>query len=178
MTKHESLYRQLNGLGCACNQHLGAVTDYDLIIIGGKQYSARELQVKAPTIIAASATKVYTSAFDTSLVKYVTGAGNTIGKYYSYLLPKANRKDAWIQLQTGANSFVFVKNEALTNSSVADQGLLTAAQEKTKEDEALQKENDPYTYYFKKLVVPVLGAAAAIYIVVQLGKTFIIAKTK
>lgn len=172
-------YGSTYGLGCACQKSMmgfGAVSDYDLITIGGKQYSAGELQAKSPTIIAQKDTTVYSSAFDNSVAKYVTKAGNPLGKYYSYLKPATNRKQAWLMLQTGPDKFVFLQNEAVGSNAIANQNVQTAQDQIAQEAADKEKESDPYSYYFKKLVVPVLGTAAVIYVAVQLGKTFITAK--
>jgi hypothetical protein len=164
------------GEDCKCNS-LGAVSDYDLIRIGGKDYSASELYAKAPTIFAQSDTKVYSGA-DFTKEKYITKAGNPLGKYYSYLKPTVNRPKGWIMLQTGQNLFVYVPNEAIGSGAIANQGIKTAQEQLKEEAAAKEKENDPYTYYFKKLVVPVLLVGGGIYVAVQFGKTFIQQKVK
>ncbi len=166
------------GLGCNCQTQLGAVSDYDLIRIGGKDYSAGELVSKEPTIFAQTDTKVYSSAFDNSPVKYITKAGNPLGKFYSYLKPTTNRTKAWLMLQTGSNLFVFIPNETVGSNAIANQGVKTVQDQLKEEAAAKEKENDPYTYYFKKLVVPVLLVGGGIYVAVQLGKTFIQQKVK
>lgn len=168
---------QSKGLGCNC-QNLGAVSDFASIKLGGKLYSVAELQSKAPTLFAQTDTKVYSGAFDSSPVKYITKAGNPLGKYYSYLQPRAGRSQAWIQLETRPGAYVFLPNETVSGSAIANQGVKTVDQQLKDEAAAKEKENDPYTYYFKKLVVPVLLVGGGIYVAVQLGKTFIQQKVK
>lgn len=174
-------YPLRNGLGCNCQTPMplmgfGAVSDFDLITIGGKQYSAGELQAKSPTIIAQKDTTVYSSAFDNSVAKYVTKAGNPLGKYYSYLKPGVNRKASWLMLETGPGKYVYLPNETVGSNSIANQNVQTAQEQIAQEAADKEKESDPYSYYFKKLVLPVLGTGALIYVAVQLGKTFITAK--
>lgn len=166
------------GLGCNCQPQLGAVSDFASIKLGGKLYSVAELYTKAPTLFAQVDTKVYSSAFDASAVKYITKAGNPLGKYYSYLQPRAGRSQAWIQLETRPGVFVFLPNETVSGNAIANQGVQTVDQQLKDEAAAKEKESDPYTYYFKKLVVPVLLAGGGIYVLVQLGKTFIQQKVK
>lgn len=164
-------------LGCACQQNqLGAVVDYDLIRIGGRDYSAAELQTKAPTIFAQTDTKVYTSAFDTSAVKYVTKAGNPLGKFYSYLKPGPNRTRSWLMLETGPARYVFVPNEVVGASAIANQNVQTAQEQIAQEKDAAERENDPIFYYIKKVGVPLALGAAAVYLIATFGKTFLAAK--
>lgn len=165
------------GEDCRCNM-LGAVSDFASIKLGGKLYSVAELYAKAPTIFATVDTKVYSSAFDASEVKYITKAGNPLGKYSSFLQPRSGRSQAWVELQTGTDRYVYIPNEVVGSNAIANQGVQTVEQQLKDEAAAKEKENDPYSYYFKKLVVPVLGTAAVIYVAVQLGKTFIQQKVK
>lgn len=159
-------------------QGLGAVSDYDIITIGGNQFSVNQIIDK--TLIAQGDVKVYTGAYDNAPVKYITKAGNPLGKVYSYLNPNPNigngiaRSDSWLELQTGTNTFVFVRNESsLNTTALIDQGSLTVSQEVKQEQDAATKDADPIAYYFKKLAMPVLIGGGLIYAVVQLGKTFI-----
>lgn len=161
-----------NDLSCPCRQRLGVITDYDVIIIGGKKYSAKELYEKTPTVFAGSDVRVYSNPSDGGF-KYVTKAGNPIGKYYSYLLPTASRPDGWIELQTGPSTFVFVKNEALSKTSVADQGLKTLDQQVKEEQDQADRDADPYGYYLKKYGLPALLIGGGIYLVATYGKEFI-----
>lgn len=163
-------------INCPCTRPLGSVSDYDVIIIAGKKYSASELYDKKPTVTAGSDVNVYTGAYDDAPVKYVTKAGNIIGKYYSYLLPKAGRKDAWVELQTGPETFVFVKNEALSSNAIADQGVKTVQQQLKEEEDQKNREADPVGYYLKKFGLPALLIGGAIYLAATYGKELI--KTK
>jgi hypothetical protein len=165
------------GEDCKCNS-LGAVSDFASIKLGGKLYSVSELYAKAPTLFAQVDTKVYSSAFDASEVKYITKAGNPLGKYSSFLQPRAGRSQAWVELQTGTNRYVYIPNEVVGSNAIANQGVKTVQDQLKDEAAAKEKENDPYTYYFKKLVVSVLLVGGGIYVAVQLGKTFIQKKVK
>lgn len=165
------------GLGCACSPPLGAVGDYDVITIGGKQYTVN--QVLDKVLIAEKDVKVYSGAWDNSTVKYVTKAGNMIGHVYSYLLPKAGRSDTWLMLQTGPSTFVYVRNEAgaFDTTALRDQGILTVKEETEKEAEENDRLSDPIAYYAKKLLLPVAIGGALIYVAVEVGKELIRNKT-
>jgi hypothetical protein len=164
------------GEDCKCNS-LGAVSDYDLIRIGGRDYSASELYAKAPTIFAQSDTKVYSGA-DFTKEKYITKAGNPLGKYYSYLKPTVNRPKGWIMLQTGQNLFVYVPNEAIGSGAIANQGIKTAQEQLKEEAAAKEKENDPIFYYIKRVGVPLAIGLGVVYLVATFGKAFIEKKVK
>jgi hypothetical protein len=157
---------------------LGTVANFDIIKIGGKEYSVSELYAKAPTIFATADTKVYSSAFDASVVRYTTKAGNPLGKYSSYLAPKVGRSKSWVELQTGPNTYVYIPNEVIGSNAIANQDVKTVQEQLKEEAAAKEKESDPISYYFKKLVLPVLITAGVIYGAVQLGKTFIQQKVK
>lgn len=163
-------------LGCACQERaalrLGAVTDYDVIVIGGQKYSAKELYEKTPTVFAGSDVRVY-SATNEGSFKYLTKAGNPIGKYYSYLLPTASRPDGWIELETGPNTHVFVKNEALSKNSVADQGIKTLDQQVKEEQDQAARDADPLGYYLKKYGLPALLIGGGIFLAATYGKEFL-----
>jgi hypothetical protein len=155
---------------------LGAVANYDLIRIGGKDYSASELYEKAPTLFAQTDTKVYTGARDDAPVKYITKAGNPLGKYYSYLKPGVGRSKAWLMLEVAPGKVVYVQNEVVGASAIANQNVKTAQEQIKEEEAAKEKEKDPFGFYFKKYALPILAGGALIYVATQFGTTFIKAK--
>jgi len=157
---------------------LGAVADYDIIVIKGKQYSVNDILDKQ--FIATAPTKVYTSAYDNATVKYTTQGGQSLGKVWSYLKPTTGRSGTWLQLEVAPYNpsnptagYVFVPADSADPSSLKQQGVKTV--EEVLKDEAAQKEKDesPIFYYIKKLGVPVLLIGGGIYIVTQLGKSVI-----
>lgn len=150
---------------------LGAVSDYDIITINGKQYSVNEILDK--NFIAAGSTKVYTSAFDNAKVKYISPSGTSLGKVYSYLLPTGGRSGAWLMVQTGSDTFVYVPSDSASAAAFKEQGTKTVADEIKEEQDAKEKENDPISYYIKKLGLPALLIGGGIYLVAVLGKTVI-----
>ena len=158
--------------------HIGAVANYDIITIGGKRYSVN--QVIDKVLIAAVPTKVYSCGFDSCVPKYTTAAGNTIGKVTSYLLPKEGRKGTWLELQTGTNTYVYVKNEDVGGSvtTLEEQGTKTVAQEIKEEAAAKEKEDDPISHYVKKLGLPVLLIGGVIYLSATFGKQYLASKLK
>jgi len=155
---------------------LGAVSNFDIVRIGGREYSVSELFAKAPTIFANSDTKVYTSAFDNSAVKYITKAGNPLGKYYSYLKPGPNRSKSWLMLETGPAKYVFVPNEVVGSRAIANQDVKTVTEQLQEESDLEQKDKDPILYYLKKVGLPLALGAGGIYLVGTLGKEVIKAK--
>lgn len=168
-------------LGCACQQSmLGAVSDYDVIIIGGKQYSANQILDK--NFIASKAVKLYRgNDFNTPFT--TIPAGQLIGKVYSYI--KATQSTgvraggALIEfLDNAGRSFYLKDDNAVSQTALKDQGTLTVAQEVEAEKAKLEKEADPVSYYFKKLGMPVLIGAGVIYLVATFGKTLIVSKVK
>lgn len=162
-------------LGCACEKRpfLGAVADYDIIMIGGEKYSASELYAKAPTLFAEkSDVRVYSNPSEAGF-KYITKKGNPIGKYTSYLLPKAGRPDAWVELQTGPSTYVYVRNEALSSGDLKEQGVATVEQQVKEEQDRLAREADPVGYYLKKFGLPALLIGGGIYLAATYGKELI-----
>lgn len=155
--------------------NLGAVADYDVIVIAGKTYSAN--QVLDKQLVAARDVKLYRgNDFNTpfSTVK----AGQPIGKVYSYI--KATQSTGvraggpLLEFLDNAGRAYYVKDDnAISTAILKDQGALTYKDELEKEKEELQKENDPFTYYAKKILLPGVLLVGGIYLAVQFGKEYI-----
>lgn len=165
----------LNGLGCDCQRlQLGAVSDYDVIIIGGQTYSANQILDK--NLIAKNDTLIYHGDLKTPF--RTVAAGNPIGRVYSYLRATgATGKNALMMYDnadyTGTPFYVLDESGGIDTSFLNDQGTLTvAAETKLQQDEAA-KANDPAGYYLKKYGLPVLLIGGGIYLVAKLGSTLI-----
>ncbi len=157
------------------NVTLGAVTDYDILVIDGVKYTSREIVDKQ--LIAAKDTPVYHS--DLVTLFRTVKAGQPLGKVYSYLKASAARPVSALMLYdnplyTGTPYYLRLDSTgAIDRSFLKDQGAVTV-QEQIKQDQAqAEKEADPLAYYFKKLAIPVLLTAAGIYVAVQFGKEYI-----
>lgn len=167
-------------LGCACDAPpsvLGAVADYDIITIGGKQYSAN--QVVDKQIVASKDVTLYPSLFKED-GKFTVKAGQTIGTVFSYLLPSAKSNPTGrvvLQFERGYNQYYWLKDDrAVSTVALKDQGSLTLTDERKAEAEKLEKENDAVGYYLKKYGLPVLLIGGGIYLAATYGKAFITAK--
>lgn len=162
-------------LGCPCQ--LGAVSDYDVITIGGQKYSANQIVDKQ--IIASRDVVLYPSLHKDD-GKFTVKAGQAIGTAFSYLLPSsANNPTGKVALmfERGYNNFYWLKDDsAVSQAALKDQGTLTLKEEIKKENEALEKEADPIGYYLKKYGLPVLLIGGGIYLAATYGKAFITAK--
>ncbi len=181
--------KHLMGLGCQCQSQIGLgdvasdLTNYDLITVGGKQYSANQIVDKDLT--AASNVGLYSgSNFKTPFA--TIKAGQHIGKVYSYIKPSqqiADQRDYVGGLlmfytdptfQSSSNRAYYVKDEAAINqSALKDQGTLTANDENKIVQDEQAKANDPVMYYLKKVGLPVLLIVGGGYAAVQFGKAFI-----
>jgi len=149
---------------------LGAVTDYDVITIGGKQYSAN--QVLDKSITASRDTKTYSRPAGTVLG--TIKAGQVIGNVFSYIKPtQAADGRGWLMFESSYNKYFYIPDEATSPKLLDQQGAKTVTQEIKEEQDAKAKEDDPISYYAKKLVLPGVLIVAGIYAVVQLGKTAI-----
>lgn len=189
-------------LGCACSPSLGAlpmqaellanrtialsgvrqfgaVSDYDFITIGGKQYSANQIVDKQ--IIASRDVTLYPSLFKDD-GKFTVKAGQTIGTVFSYLLPSSKSNPTGkvvLQFERGYNNFYWLKDDnAVSQAALKDQGTLTVAQEVKIEQEKAEKESDPVGYYLKKFGLPALLIGGGIYLAATFGKQFLASKLK
>ncbi len=187
----------LNGIGCAecggtCGQKplsglqndlaiaranrrnffsgLGAVSDYDIIRVGGGNYTVN--QVIDKTILANRQTKLYSSASLTSTTKGMVQAGKPIGKVYSYIKPsQSSDGNSWLMFEDGYLNFFFVPNENVSSEGLKDQGTLTVTQEKKAEEDAKLKDESPIEYYIKKYATKGILIIGGIIVAVALVKT-------
>ena len=130
----------LSGLGCAscgntCGgaRPLGDVVNYDIIKIGGKDYTTNQLLDK--TVIAARDTKTYSNAKGINQVGLVK-AGQPIGKVFSYIKASSPASDgrAWLMFETSYNKYIYVPDESVSGTGLKEQGTKTVDQE-VKEEE-------------------------------------------
>lgn len=174
-------------LGCACQSpspvgeglgmRLGAVSDYDIITIGGQRYSANQIVDKQ--IIASRDVTLYPNLHKDD-GKFTVKAGQAIGTVFSYLLPSSGSNPTGkvaLQFERGYNQFYWLKDDnAISQAALKDQGTLTLSEEVKKENEAAAIEADPVGYYLKKYGLPVLLIGGGIYLAATYGKAFITAK--
>lgn len=147
---------------------MGAVIDYDVIVIGGKQYSANQLLDK--NIIAESDVMLYPSLFKDD-GKFLVKKSQSIGKVISYLNSVSkNNPTGKVVLQfermvNGSRQYFWLKDDkAVSTTALAEQGTKTVQQEVKEEADKAEKENDPIFYYLKKVGKPVLFWGAGLYI--------------
>jgi hypothetical protein len=169
--------QMLNGLGCDCQNKpmamgFGAVSDYDVIRIGGVDYSANQIVDKI--ITASKDVTVYRSLYnDTG--KFNVKAGQPIGKVFSYLRADnaANPTGKIVLIfESAYNQDFYLKDDgAVSQSALKDQGTLNVKQETQLEQDAQKKEDDPVGYYLKKYGVPALLIIGGIVIVGGVAKT-------
>ena len=176
--------RALSGLGCPdCGRmQLSGVADYDVINIGGKQYSANAI-VDAQ-LIANRDVKLYRGAgtsegFTKSFA--TVKAGQPIGKVYSYLKASSNTGQIaggpLLMFYDSGNQAYYVKDDnAIDQNFLKAQGADTVQEELKKEKEEEERQNDPISYYIKKFGLPVLLIGGGIYLAAQLGKEAVKAK--
>ena len=166
------LYQDSNGVfgvGCpdcggTCNQ-LQGVTDYDIIVIGGQEYTANQILDKQ--LIAKRDTPIYSKGNFTTPVATIR-AGNPIGKVYSYLKPSTltGGKSALMYYTSAGNAYYTLnENNTIDTGFLKDQGTLTVAEETKKAEQDAMRENDPVQYYLKKLAIPVLLIVGGIIVV-------------
>lgn len=164
----------LNGLGCPdCGgtcKPLGSVIDYDVIRIGGGNYTANQIVDK--TIVANRETKLYSNASGKGTVVGVVKIGQPIGKVYSYLKPSNKSTDGrgWLMFESSYNKAFYVPNENVANTGLKEQGTLTLTEEKKVEDDAKLKDESPMEYYIKKYALKGVLIIGAIIIVGGLVK--------
>lgn len=164
------------GCGCGCgdcngSHGMGAVSDYDQIKIGGKTYTVNQIIDK--NIVASVDTKLYSGPRSTATIVGTVKAGQPIGIVYSYLRPEQADGRSWLMFETSYNKFFYVPNEVASGTGLKDQGTLTVSEEIKKEQEKLEKENNPVGFYLKKYGLPVLLIGGGIYLAATYGKAFI-----
>ena len=163
-----------NYLGCSCQiQSLGAVANYDVLIIGGQRYTANQILDKK--LIATVPTKIFRA--DLVTVIRTVPAGQVIGQVFSYLKPSSTRAKGALMLYdnsayTGTPYYVLDETPVDT-AFLKDQGTMTVTEEIKAEALKAEKDNDPISYYFKKLAIPVLIGGAGVSLVATYGKEFI-----
>ena len=165
-----------NCLGCAggcagsCYKKvvLGAVTDYDIITVGGVKYTAN--QVLDKTVYAQRETPIYVKGnFKTPA--YTIKAGQPIGKVYSYLKPsELTGGRSALMFYTSNNNAYYTFNEDVSSSSLKDQGALTLKEEVRLEEQEKLKNESPIEYYIKKYGLIALLAIGGIVVASTVGK--------
>lgn len=173
-----SLHGLVNGLGCpGCGgscQSMNGVSDYDVVTIGGKQYTVNQIINK--TIVANRDVVLYPSLFsDTG--KFTVKAGQSIGKAHSYLLPsnKSNPTGKVVIIfERGYNVNYYLKDDnAVSTKSLKDQGALTLKEEQEAEADRIKREADPLGYYLEKYALKALLIGGGIYLAAKYGTEFI-----
>ncbi len=149
---------------------------YDVITIGGKQYSAE--QILDTTLIAQGNVPLYlASNFKTPFL--TIKAGQPIGKVYSYI--RADQSTAKIAgspllmfyLSDGTTPF-FVKDEAaISTQALTNAGVQTVAQQTAALQAQQDKQNNPIGYYLKTYGLKALLIGGGIYAGVQILKAYI-----
>jgi hypothetical protein len=184
----------LNGLGCNCQGGvLGAAADYDLITVGGKQYSAGQLVGKSLTVTK----DVYLyQGLSNDNGKVLVKSGQTAGKVSTYILPTSKTNPTGkvalgVDIVLGADSppvkqglakagqlwtYWLRDDNAVSQAVLKDQGALTIKQQVDKEQEELLKNESPIEFYVKKYAGKVLLIGVLAYAAVEIGKQLI--KTK
>jgi hypothetical protein len=179
----------LMGIGCAgqCESLMGIgsatsdLTNYDIITVGGKQYSANQIVDK--TLFAEGNVPVYLAS-DFTRPFMTIKAGQAIGKVYSYIrTTQETAKNAGSPLlmfytdptfQSSSNRAYFAKDEAaISQTALKDQGAVNTTDETKIMQEEQARQDNPVLYYLKKVGLPVLLIGGGVYAVVQLGKAFI-----
>lgn len=157
----------LSGLGCGCQaqqkEHLrglnkfrgmSGVNDYDIITIGGKQYTVNQILDK--TVVASRDIKTYSRPGGTELG--VVKAGQPIGKVFSYIRSTSAGTGGrpWLMFETTYNNYFYVPDDAVSGSGIKEQGGKTVEEEIQEEEDQKLKESSPMEYYFKKFAPKVL----------------------
>jgi hypothetical protein len=152
----------------------GAVANYDVIRIGGVNYSANQILDK--TIIAKTDTKLYSNTSGKGSVVGVVKAGQPIGKVYSYLKPSNSSTDGRGWLMFDSSTYLksyYVPDEAVSTTGLKDQGTLTLSEEVKAEQDAKLKQDSPMEYYIKKYGTKAVLIIGGIIVAVSLGKELI-----
>ena|SRR6478609_5759469 len=161
-------YSYLQGFGDAASD----LTNYDIITIGGVQYSAN--QIVGKSLKASSDVPLYlASNFKTPFA--TIKAGQNIGTVFSYIRPDQATAQAaggvgLLMFYTGSQYF-YVKNEAaISQQSLKDQGTQTVTQQQKQMQDDQEKSNDPIMYYLKKVGLPLALGVGALYLIATFGK--------
>lgn len=155
--------------GLARLGHVGAVSNYDILVVGGTQYSANQILDK--TLVAKAKTAVYMNGNFKTPAYYVQ-PGQAIGKVWSYLKPSDSRggKAALMFYNEKNQAYYVLDEQAIDTSSLKDQGALTVKQEVAIEKEKALRDNDPVGYYLKKYGLPALLIIGGIVIAGGIAK--------
>lgn len=152
--------------GGTCGGKLHGALDYDIIKIGGKEYSANQIVDKQ--ITANATTKLYKGTPGSGVIGEVK-AGQVIGKVYSYVKASQSQDGrSWLMFDTGKD-FFFVPNENASGNILKDQGALTLKDEIEKEKEEELLRTNPIEYYIKKYALKVLLIGGGIFIASQVA---------
>lgn len=170
----------LNGLTGRSLTGFGAVVT-DLVTLGGKTYAVDQLLDKV--LVANGPIKVYNKPG--GIVLYTVGAGQSVGKIYSYNRPSAtNGGQFWLEFDhptdkwpNGVPKAVYITSDNYVSTQALEtQGALTLEDQAKAEAEQKAKQTDPVGYYLKKYGLPVLLIGGGIYLAATFGKAFITAK--
>jgi hypothetical protein len=148
----------------------GAVSDYDIIKIGGNNYSANQIIDK--TVTAKNATKVYSNTSGKGTVIRTVQAGQPIGRVYSYLKPTDSATDGrgWLMFDIYSGKFGYVPDESVNTTDLKDQGVKTVSQEVKEEADQKMKDDSPTEYYLKKDGTKAVFIGGGIILAAVLGK--------
>ncbi|GHM98803.1 hypothetical protein WSM22_02930 [Cytophagales bacterium WSM2-2] len=171
--RKEVLYGLRGGFGDAKSD----ITNYDLITVGGKQYSANQIVGKSLTA-EGTVNGYLTTDFTKPFMTFKKG--QIIGTVYSYInAGQATAQRAGSPLlmfftDSSMTRAYYVKDDsAISQQALKDQGTLTVSDENKIVQDEQEKANDPIMYYLKKVGVPVLLIGGGIYLLAQLGKAYI-----
>lgn len=143
----------------------------------GSTFSAD--QVIGKTLVAKRPIPVKSGSFDNSPVVVTIPAGQSIGNVITWLSPGTNRSVLnWAVNVNGQTRYVAHGEGLFDVRALEVQGSQTTEQIFEEAKAAEEKENDPVTYYAKKIVLPGLLLVGGIYLAAQLGKQFIASKVK
>lgn len=157
------------GGGCG----ISGVTDYDHITIGGKTYTVNQILDKVVT--ANRELTAYTRPGGTALFKIQ--AGQPIGIAFSYLRPDQSKDGrAWLMFQKSYNNYFYIPADGAASKPLEDQGALTVEDEIKKEQEELERKNNPVAYYLKKFGAPALLMIGGILVAKEVVKGYFSAK--
>lgn len=165
-----TVYTKPGALGCpdcggGCG--MGAVSDYDQITIGGKTYTVNQIIDKV--ITANREVTAYSSPGGKALFKIQ--AGEPIGRAFSHLRPDQSKDGrAWLMFEKSYNDYFFVPADGAASKPLEEQGALTVHEEIKKEQEELERQNNPVGYYLKKYGLPALLIVGGIVVLSGVAK--------
>lgn len=160
-TEQAVMWKSFGRLGVG---RLGAVVDYDVLKIGGVEYSAN--QILDRTLVAKTKTPIYMNS-NWKTPAYYVQPGQVIGKVYSYMKPSADRggRSGLLFYNELGQAYYVLDESTIDTGSLKDQGAITVKQEVALEKEKEMRENDPVGYYLKKYGLPALLIIGGIVIV-------------